>query len=114
MLVYYNDFERKIKKELLTSAKKIDNESIVRILLAHTDLIRPAAVAIVERGRWLDENTWISPSSQYHVQMMQDEPSTSTEVVPVVKGYVNVSSNPLPEETKKTEETKTKRTRTKK
>ena len=113
MRVYYNDFERKIKKELLTSAKKIDNESIVRILLAHTDLIRPAAVAIVEKGRWLDEDTWLSPSSQYRVQMMRDEANTPTEATPAVKGYANLIPNPLPEETEKVE-TKTKRTRTKK
>lgn len=73
MRVLYNDFERKIKRELLTSAKKIDNESVVRILLYHTDLIRPAAVAIAERGKWLDADTWLSPSSQYRVEMLREE-----------------------------------------
>lgn len=107
MRVLYNDFEHKIKQELLTSAKVIDNESIVRILLAHTDLIRASAVAIAERGRWLDEDTWFSPSSQYHVQMMRDDVAPLDEAAPAIKGYANMDKGI--KEVKETKKTKTKK-----
>jgi len=101
MRVLYNDFEHKIKRELLTSARKLDNESIVRILLAHTDLIRTSAVAIVEKGRWLDEDTWFSPSSQYHVQMMRDDAAIPEEVIPAIKGYANMGKAKVIKNSKK-------------
>ena len=107
MRVLYNDFEHKIKRELLTSARKLDNVSIVRILLAHTDLIRASAVAIVEKGRWLDEDTWLSPSSQYHVQMMRDDAAIPEEVIPAIKGYANMDKGI--KEVKETKKTKTKK-----
>jgi len=109
MRVLYNDFERKVKVELLTSANRIDNESIVRILLAHTDLIRASAVAIVEKGRWQDVDTWFSPSSQYHVQMMREDVLAPDEVSPNAKGYLNMDK-----EIKEVKETKKTKAKTKK
>jgi hypothetical protein len=107
MRVLYNDFERKVKVELLTSANRIDNESIVRILLAHTDLIRASAVVIVEKGRWQDSDTWFSPSSQYHVQMMREDVLAPDEASPSIKGYINMDKGI--KEVKETKRTKTKK-----
>ena len=106
MKVSYNDFEHKIKRELLTSARKLDNVSIVRILLAHTDLIRASAVAIVEKGRWQDVDTWFSPSSQYHVQMMREDVLAPDEASPNIKGYINMDKGI--KEVKETKKTKAK------
>jgi len=70
MRVLFYDFERKINKEHMTSAKKLTTEGVARVLVADSTLILESAQVIAEKGKWLDENCWTSPSGQYRIELV--------------------------------------------
>jgi hypothetical protein len=72
MKVIFFDLTTKRNKEYQTSAKELTVEGIARILVANTPLIPTAAKVVVERGRWPDKNTWVSPSNQYCVELVTE------------------------------------------